>query len=148
MTSTDLPRPNDFEKLASPELKTFPQPLFDRPGRSKSSLSTLLRNNTFRIVVCTISFLAMIGGTAAAALLISRAMERINEGHPAFSATTSLLNKTATPTPLRYMVTMAMVCTQTSVVTGRTTICLAGAVDCLCYCNCASCLLPGWEYRG
>lgn len=119
MASTNLPHPDDFGNLTSRELKTFPQHLPARPGNPKSYLCTLFRNNKHRIVICTISFLVMFGGTIVAALLISRAMERINEGQAALSIISSLSNRTAESTPLQFTLTKTTMVTQTSVVTGR-----------------------------
>jgi|SRR5690242_14612885 len=118
MASNNLPHPDDFGNLTSPELKTFPQHLPVRPDNSTFYLSTLFRNNKRRIVICTISFLVMIGGAIVAALLISRAMERINEGKAALSIISSLSTTKPASTPLRFTLTKTTMVTQTSVVTG------------------------------
>jgi hypothetical protein len=124
MPSPKLPTPEEFEdvQLLSPELEKFPKHLPDRPGEKKSYLGTIVRNYKFRIIVCTIAFLAMVGGTVAAALFISKGMQRINEGQAAISALSSLPTSTMTPTPLQSTVTQTMMVTQTSVVTDPITI--------------------------
>ena len=122
MASSNLPNPDDFADLNSPGLKNFPKHLPDRPGEKKSYLSTIIYNNKFRIVICSVSFLAMIGGTVAAALFISQGMQRIKEGQAALSATPSSPTATITPAPLQSPLTKTTIVTQTSVVTGEITI--------------------------
>lgn len=121
MASPDLPHPDEFEDLTVSELKIFPKHLPNRPRKSKPYLGTLIRNNKLRILVCTIAFIAMIGGTAAAALFISRGMERIKEGQAALTTMPSLPLTTAALTPLQSTRTKTMMVTQTSVVTGQIT---------------------------
>lgn len=122
MPSSNLPNPDEFEDLISPELEKFPEHLPDRPGEQKSYLGTLVRHNKFRIIVCTIGFLAMVGGTVAAAMFISTGMQRINQGQAALSALSSSPTTTTTPTPLQSTMTKTMMVTQTSVVTGHITV--------------------------
>lgn len=122
MPSSDLPNPDRFEDLISPELEKFPKPLPDRPGKQKSYLGTLVRNNQFRIIVCTIAFSAMVRGTVAAAMFISTGMQRINQGQAALSALSSSPTTRTTPTPLQSTMTKTMMVTQTSVVTDHITV--------------------------
>ncbi|KAF1925939.1 uncharacterized protein M421DRAFT_227754 [Didymella exigua CBS 183.55] len=124
MSSSKPPNPDEFEarQLISPGLENFPKDLPDRPGEKKLYLRTFIRNNKFRIIVCTIAFLTMIGGTVAAALYISAGMQRVNEGQAAISALASSPTTTAAPTLLQSTLTQTMMATQTSVVTGQITI--------------------------
>ena len=123
MAHSTLLNPNEFDNLYSPKDEHFPKQLLERPGEKKPYLSTILRNNKFRIVICVVSFLAVIGGTVAAALFISRGMQSIKEGQAALSATSpSSMVPTTTPTPLQSTMTKTNIITRTSVVTDHLSI--------------------------
>ncbi|KAF2624498.1 hypothetical protein BU25DRAFT_423967 [Macroventuria anomochaeta] len=126
MAPSNLPNTNEFENVNSPEVEKFPNRLPDRPGEKKSYLSTIICNNKSRIIVCLVCFLAMIGGTVAAAMFISQSMESIQQGQAVLSAISSSPTTTATPTPLQSTMTKTTMVTQTSVVTGQITITISG----------------------
>lgn len=99
-------------------LENFPKHLPDHPGERKSYLGTLIRNKKFRISVCLTAFLAMAGGTVAAALCIGKGVQQINEGQAAISALY------ASPIITRHrrqcsIAAQTMIVTQTSVMTGQ-----------------------------
>lgn len=124
MPSPKLPNPSEFEELyfVSPVLEKFPKYLPSRTGEKKSYLGILVRNNKFRIAACVMAFMAIVGGTVAATMFISKGMQRINEGQAANSAQSSSPTVLTTKTPLQSTVMQTMMVTQTSVVTGQITI--------------------------
>lgn len=122
MASAPLPSPTAFVdlNLTSPDVEDFPKYLLDRPGAKKSYLGTICRNK-FRIITGLVCFLAMVGGSIAAGILIGRGMQRINQGQAALAATLSSPTSTMT-TPLESTVTKTVMVTQTSGVTSHITI--------------------------
>lgn len=147
MAHSTLPNPNEFDNLYSSEDEHFPKQLPERPGEKKPYLNTILRNNKFRIIICVVSFLAVIGGTVAAALFISRGMQSIKEGQAALSSTSpSSMVPTTTPTKLQSTVTKTNIITQTSVMTDhlsipisklQSTICAIATAPAASYVTCA-----------
>jgi hypothetical protein len=124
MSSSKLPNPEEFEDvhLVDPSHEKFPPHLPSRPGESKSYLGTLMRTYKFRIMICTLAFLLMMGGTVAAAVFISKGMQRIHEGQAAITALSMAPISTATPTPSQLMVTQVSIATRTEVETDHITI--------------------------
>lgn len=98
--ASNLPNPSDFDNLFTPQVEKFPKNLPPRPGKTQSYLGSIVRNNKLRIIICTVCFLAMIGGTVAAALFISRGIQRVNQGQAVLSSTPlqSTTTKTITQT--------------------------------------------------
>jgi hypothetical protein len=154
MPSPKLPNPSEFEELhfVSPVLEKFPKQLPIRTGEKKSYPGIVVRNNKFRTAVCVMAFLAMVGGTVAAALFISKGMQRINEGQAAISAHSSSPTVLTTTTPLQSTVMQTMMVTQTSVVTGQITIPVSQLQSTIYAIVTAppapSCHLSGWRCRG